>query len=78
LELAPLALSSGPKSLIDGSQLGLQERALEWLGERSVVIRNIHLHFMICCIGLCVLASGPYEVRIPRRLYAKFGEQGPH
>ena len=55
-----LALSSDPPSLLVGSSLGLQERALEWLGKQNAAIRNIQLHVKIWCIRLCVLASGPY------------------
>jgi hypothetical protein len=48
-----LALSSDPQRLIVRSQLGLQERALQWLGKWSAMIHNIQQQ-----IVTCVLVSG--------------------
>ena len=42
-----LALTSDPQSLFVGSELGLQERAVERLGQRSAAIRYLQLRDMI-------------------------------
>jgi hypothetical protein len=42
-----LALTSDPQSLFVGSELGLQERAVEWLGQRSAAIRYLQLRDVI-------------------------------
>jgi hypothetical protein len=54
-----LALSSDLQRLIVRSQLGLQERALQWLGKWSAMIRNIQQQ-----IVTCVLVSGQYTLSL--------------
>jgi hypothetical protein len=66
-----LARTSNPEGFIFGSQLHLQERALEleWLGENSAAIRNMHLQVVMCGIRLCVLVQESVS-----RLRENFGE----
>ncbi len=50
LELAPFGTyfgSSDPQSLFIGSELGLQERAMEWLGQQCAAFRYLQLCDMI-------------------------------
>jgi hypothetical protein len=62
-----------PQSLIVGSPLGLQECAVEWLGQWSASIRYLHLHVMIIESDYAQWLQDS----IPR-LCAKFGELRPH
>ncbi len=65
--------TSDPKSLAVGSQLGLQNEEVKWLGRWSESIQNIHYMawFVASDYVLLLQDSTP-------RLWAKFGELGSH
>ncbi len=73
VELAPFGTYFGSQSLIVGSEVGLQEHTVEWQGQRSAVIRYLHLHVMNHCIRICALAS----VQYPSSLCKIWGDETP-